>query len=156
MAIRKPLIIDKTDGAVKELPVGDHIQEASIGFSGLNNTGGSIIKGTPVNKTSTTSEVDVADATDNTLHCVGFAGLEILNTESGEIQVADTISCDWTVINLAGTNLTAGDIYYLSTTAGKITNDVSAFVGGNVIQKLGIAVSTTDLLIEIDRPILLS
>lgn len=157
MAIRRPLIVDKTDGSVKELPIGDSIQESSVGYNALNNTGGTLIKGTPIFKSATTNEVEVADATDNTLNCNGFVGVEILNTESGEIQVADTITADWTLIQeSAGATLVPGDVYFLSTTAGKITNDVSAYVAGNIIQKLGIAVSTTDLLIDIREEILLA
>ena len=44
------------------------------------------------------------------------------------------------------TGLTVGAAYYLSKTAGGVTTDVSAYVDGNIIQEVGIAVNATTLL----------
>lgn len=156
MAVRKPLVFNTTTGKIQELPAGDAIQEAVIGFSGTNQTGVGIVKGSPVYKNATTDRIELADATDNTKQCVGFASELIADTASGVIQTNDTINlADWTTI-LGSATLTPGTVYFLDSTAGQIVADVSTFVAGNVVQKVGVAVSTTDLLIQLGDPIELS
>lgn len=54
------------------------------------------------------------------------------------------------------TGLTEGSEYFLHTTAGAITADVSGFVAGNVIQSVGIAISATTLAFNPGEPITLA
>lgn len=44
--------------------------------------------------------------------------------------------------------LTAGDTYFLSTTAGQITNDVSSYTTGDAIQIVGVAKDANTLIIN--------
>ena len=53
------------------------------------------------------------------------------------------------------TGLTAGSRYFLAKTAGAVTTDVSAYAAGNILQYLGIAISTTELKFEPGEPITL-
>ena len=46
--------------------------------------------------------------------------------------------------------LVPGSTYWLDTTAGMITNSVSGFVTGNIVQELGVAFDTGNLLISLD------
>jgi hypothetical protein len=61
---------------------------------------------------------------------------------------------DWTAVTGAAT-LTAGVVYYLDTTDGKMTSTPPTGAG-NHITRIGIAVSTTTISLEIARPILLA
>lgn len=59
-------------------------------------------------------------------------------------------------ITLTGlTGLTAGAHYFLGTTPGAIVTDVSAYVAGNVIQRVGHALSTTSLYFAPDEPVII-
>lgn len=57
-----------------------------------------------------------------------------------------TVYFEGTNNHLAG--LTKGARYYLSTAAGGVTDDVSAYSGGKLVQYLGRAVSATEITFE--------
>jgi len=74
----------------------------------------------------------------------------------GFVLAAVTAGSDAAVYPLSGSNtqcsgLTIGDIYYLATTAGGVTNTAPSG-SGNVVQKLGKAVSTTELIVSANDP----
>jgi len=60
-----------------------------------------------------------------------------------------TIYVDGQVLSGVFGALVAGDIYYVGLVPGTITNNVSAYVYPNVVQRIGVAISTTDLLVSI-------
>jgi hypothetical protein len=52
--------------------------------------------------------------------------------------------------------LTPGSIYFLSATAGGVTSDVSAFADTEIIQRLGLAISATEIITEDNVPVTLA
>lgn len=88
---------------------------------------------------STGAKVRKADATATGKNGVGFAPSAISNGASGTINFEGTIS------GLSG--LTIGATYYLATTAGGIT-ETPPSGSGNVVQKVGTAISATELSFE--------
>lgn len=88
---------------------------------------------------STGAKARKADATSSGKHAVGFAPSAIANGASGTVQFEGTIS------GLSG--LTIGATYYLSTTAGGITTTAPTGAG-QIVQKVGVAISATELSFE--------
>ena len=88
---------------------------------------------------SSGAKVRKADATATGKNAVGFAPSAISNGASGTINFEGTIS------GLSG--LTIGATYYLATTAGGITATPPSG-SGNVVQKVGTAISATELSFE--------
>lgn len=88
---------------------------------------------------SSGAKVRKADAANSSKLAVGFAPSAISNGASG------TVNFEGTITGLSG--LTIGATYYLSTTAGGIT--ATAPTGsGNAVQKVGVAISATELSFE--------
>ena len=100
-------------------------------------------------------EVERADADDNLKNAVGLAtvgvavGARETITTSGTFELAS-----WSSVTGSAT-LTPGAVYYLSTTAGQLTTTPPS-TAGNVVQRVGVAVSTLKLKIEVEEPVLLS
>lgn len=59
-------------------------------------------------------------------------------------------------INDQLSGLTLDEIYFLSATAGGVTADISAFASGDIVQRLGKAISTTAILTECHMPVVLA
>ena len=154
MAVKKPLA--NYSGKIDELHAGDLISGDVTGFTGKNVNASPVTLGMPVYKSSTLTEVDLANATDDTKNCIGFVGeSSIASAASGYIQTSETITlADWTAIAGAAT-LTPDARYFLSATAGKITA-TSPSTSGNISQIVGKAVSPTELLVTIRERILLA
>jgi hypothetical protein len=154
MATRKPLVL--VDGAVKRLPSGDTVEGATaqVNFSATNGNGGAITVGQPVYIDGAGS-VDLAQANASTTARV--AGLvqdaSIASAGSGNIQHSGVLtSADWTSV-VGSATLTAGSRYYLdAATAGQLTA-TPPDTTGQFVAAVGLALSTTELLIEIERPI---
>ena len=152
MSLRKPLVL--VDGGIQRLQSGDTLDAISNNPDVINLTNANaaaITIGQPV-FSSAADNVDLADAS-----AVGSAkpiGLvqtaSIAASASGSIQLDGVLSsADWTVVIGAAT-LTSGATYFLDVTAGQITE--TAPVTGYVTE-IGIAISTTDLAIDIKAPI---
>lgn len=88
---------------------------------------------------SSGAKVRKADATTSSKHAVGFAPSAIANGASG------TINFEGTITGLSA--LTIGATYYLHTTAGGITTTAPTG-SGQVVQKVGVAISATELSFE--------
>ena len=88
---------------------------------------------------STGAKVVKADASSGTVRrAVGYVLAAISDTAAGEVHLGNGI--------LSGLSaLTIGAIYYLHTTAGGITTDVSAYTTGDIVQVVGMAISATEL-----------
>ena len=83
-----------------------------------------------------------ANATDNSKVVVGWVSKDVL---------ADT----WAVVTTGGympllASLTPAAFYYLSTTAGQLTATKPAAVG-NIVQPIGYAISSTELIVNISH-----
>lgn len=55
-------------------------------------------------------------------------------------------------LNNQQSGLTAGNIYFLGNVAGGVTDDISAFVDTDIVQRLGLAISATEILTENNTP----
>lgn len=122
----------------------------SLALSGSNglkmvSNGDGIVVGNPVTTGTGTSGKAVKADKDDALFC-GLA-IEAADTDE-EFEVVKsgmlTIS-DWTAIVGAAT-LTAGDVYYVSATAGQLTT-TAPDTAGDYVHVAGVAVSTTTLLV---------
>jgi hypothetical protein len=100
--------------------------------------------------------VDLANADDPTTAIViGLALTAVTAGDTGSYRSQGQLWLpDWTAVTGAAT-LTAGVVYYLDTTDGKMTSTPPTGAG-NHITRIGIAVSTTTISLEIARPILLA
>lgn len=92
---------------------------------------------------SSGAKVRKADATTSGKHAVGFAQSAISNGASG------TVTFEGVLTGLSG--LTIGAHYYLGTTAGSITATPPSG-SGNVVQRIGTAISATEISFEPGDP----
>ena len=152
MAVQKPLVV--INGQIQQIPSGDTLSAASSEvdvISKLNDNAGAITIGMPVYVKSN-GAVDKASAgAAGTRQVLGLVkDASISAAASGFIQTDGVLSSsDWTAV-VGTTTLTAGSMYYLSTTAGQLT--ATAPTGaGNYVCKVGIAISTTEIEITTDH-----
>lgn len=162
MATRKPLVLSST-GEVQQLQSTDTLAINELGgvrtLTLTNANAGSIVFGTPV-YVSAADSVDKAKAdASGTRNVVGLVNdATIATTVSGAVAVDGVMvgtTGQWdTVFGTTG-GLTPGTMYFLSAgTAGLGTATAPSTVGQYVV-KLGRAISTTELLLQIGSSILL-
>lgn len=148
MALRKPLVL--VGGEIQQLQPGDTLGGAITEIEGQTwtngDTTGHVIGDVVYLSAADTVKKAKADAP-ATKDAVALAMGSISNGASGTYQTSGT---------LAGlTGLTTGAVYYLSAaTAGTMTTTAPTTINQYVV-RLGIAVSTTEFLIEVQRAILL-
>lgn len=75
----------------------------------------------------------------------------------GYVKAAVTSPANATVyplgtINTDHSSLTVDTVYFLSATPGGVTDDISGFGDGDIIQRIGKAISTTAILTERHQP----
>lgn len=160
MALRKPLVL--VDGNVQQLQAGDTLDAVAAEVDIVtmtNGNAGSIVIGTPVYPDSPGS-VDLAQANaSGTVNLLGFVkDATIVSAASGSIQTDGILAAttgQWDAVTGDTGGLTAGTVYWLDpTTAGKLTTTAPTSVGQYVV-RVGQAISTTELEISIEPPILL-
>lgn len=154
MATRAPLVL--VNGQVQRLPPGDDISGAvaTPQTTLSNSNAGAITLGQAVYSDGAGS-VDLARANAiATARAIGLvAAASIASAASGAIQYGGVAtSADWNAV-IGSTSLTPSARYYLDpTTAGHLTATAPDSAGQYVVG-IGVALSTTELLIEIERPI---
>lgn len=155
MAIQKPLVL--INGQIQQIPAGDTLSAASSEVdvvSMTNANAGSLVIGTPV-YVSAAGSVNKANASaSGTCKVLGLVkDASIAAAAQGNIQTDGILAATTTEWDAAcGTTggLTAGTVYYLSTTAGQLT--ATAPTGsGQYVMKVGMALSTTEMEIDTDR-----
>lgn len=160
MALRKPLVI--VNGQVQQIQSGDTL-DASIAdqetIQATNANVASIVIGEPV-FVSGAGQVDKAKAdAGGTKNVIGLvAAASIASSASGSIMTDGILSAttgQWDAITGASGGLTSGSKYYLSAaTAGRLTLTAPTTVG-HYVCPIGIALSTTELRIDVDTDVLL-
>lgn len=162
MTTRVPLVLGP-DGLIQQLQSGDTINVAAGQYTSRSVTNGegaaAIIICAPVYAFGADT-VKLGQANAKTTSQLAGLGLDasiaagaVGNIITGGILVATTAQWD----AVAGTTggLAFGTRYFLDpTTAGKITSTPPTTVG-QCVAVIGMALSTTELLVEIDPPILL-
>jgi hypothetical protein len=96
---------------------------------------------------SGTLKIRKADATTAGKEANGYVLASVSSGAEGTVYFEQVIT------GLSG--LTLGAVYYLSTTAGAITTTAPSG-SGNVVQRIGRAVSTTEVLFQPQEPITLA
>jgi len=150
MAQKKPLVL--TGGQIEQLQSTDYIANNDIPQL-INGNAGSIVIGTPV-YASANNTVDKARA--NAVGTTNVVGLvydaSISAAASGGVLMDGILSAttdQWDAVAGTTGGLTRDVIYYLSAaTAGLLTSTAPSNVGEFVVS-VGIAISTTELKIEI-------
>jgi hypothetical protein len=92
----------------------------------------------------TTLKVRMADA-DNGRPANGFVKAAVTSPANATVYPLGELNT-----NLSG--LTLGAVYFLSDTPGGVTDDISAYANGDIVQRIGVAVSTTAILTEQNIP----
>lgn len=157
MATQKPLIIDTTTGQVRQIAAGDTLSAAASAYDVITATNanvGAIVIGTPV-YASAAGAVDKANASaSGTTRVLGIVrDTSIAPSGAGHIQLDGIVSAttgQWDAVAGTTGGLTAGTRYFLSATAGLITSTPPS-ASGNYVCEIGVAVSTTELEMGIDR-----
>lgn len=123
------LLISEDGGAYESLRSGGKV--SNLWTAATNLLQGEVVY------ISGTIAVDQADATSNVAASSAFGFVVptagIGSGTSGAIVTDGVI----TILFVASLSLTAGDDVFLSLVAGSATNDITAFVAGNVVLKLG-------------------
>jgi hypothetical protein len=158
MARKKPLVLD-SNGGIQQLQAGDYISEVDF-LSQTNGEVGAIVIGAPVYKTSTANEVKKARANaSGTSNAIGLAAdVTVAAGASANIQTDGVLTAttgQWDTITGGSGGLTPGSKYFLDdATAGKLTATAPTSTS-SYVQEVGIALSTTDMLIRPRYSILL-
>ena len=160
MALRKPLVI--ISGQVQQLPSGDTLDASTAEVDVVTLTNGNaspIVIGSPVYSDAAGS-VDLAQANaSGTVEVLGFVkDTSISASASGSIQTDGILAAttgQWDIVTGDTGGLVAGTVYYLDpTTAGKLTATAPTTTSQYVV-RVGKAISTTEMEISIEPPILL-
>lgn len=93
---------------------------------------------------SGTLKARMADA-DNGRPADGFVKDAVTSPANATVYELGTLNT-----NLSG--LTPGSVYFLGATPGGVTDDISGYGDGDIVQRLGIAVSATAILTERNIP----
>lgn len=154
MAVKKPLVL--TSGQIEQLQSSDYIQNIDIPQL-TNANAGSIVIGTPV-YASANDSVDKAKADAvGTANVIGLvADVTITAAAVGSVQMDGILAAttgQWDAVAGTTGGLTKDVIYYLSAaTSGLMTSSAPSVTGQFVVQ-IGIAISTTEMKIDIQRRI---
>lgn len=158
MAARKPLVI--VNGRIRQISAGDTL-DASVSevdvVTKTNENAGALVIGTPV-YTSGSGQVDEAQA--NTYATAEVLGLvkdaSIAAATPGMIQTDGVLvasTAQWDAVTGQVGGLTVGVVYFLSpTTAGMLTVTAPSAVG-ELVARIGKALSETELEITIEQPV---
>jgi hypothetical protein len=125
------------------MPVGVGVDSKSITASEAL-TGGNLVN---VWDDSGTLKIRKADATTAGKEANGYVLASVSSAASGTVYFEQIIT--------GLSSLTLGAVYYLSTTAGGITTTAPS-ASGNVVQRIGRAISATELLFQPQEPITLA
>lgn len=131
------------------------VLEASGSLYSAENKQGSTISGGMVVATHTSGTGIVkADAIGIAKRAVGFLRDDTLSTVAGDVQTDGIITkADWSAVIGAAT-LTRGPYFLDASAPGTMTQSPDQTTG-NIVQALGVALSTTEFDISIQPPILL-
>ena len=160
MALRKPLVI--ISGQVQQLSSGDTLDASAAEVDVVvltNGNASAIVIGSPVYSDAAGS-VDLAQAdASGTVEVLGFVkDTSISASASGSIQtdgILAATTAQWDIVTGDTGGLDAGAVYYLDpTTAGNLTVTAPTTTSQYVV-RVGKAISTTEMEISIEAPILL-
>jgi hypothetical protein len=161
MATRKPLVL--VNGLIQQLQTGDSINVPQSGGDivvQVNDEAGAIVIGTPVyNDVNDGVKKAKADAA-GTKDVIGLVyDASVSNGASGNIQVNGVMTAtttQWDAVFGTTGGLTKGTRYFLSTATAGLAAATAPGTTGQYVVQLGLALSTTELLLAYPfMPILL-
>lgn len=160
MAARKPLVI--VSGEIQQLQAGDYLNVPISGYQEaqlVNDEAGAIVIGTPVYMDAANGVKKAKADAAGTSTPIGLVGeASIANGVAGAIALDGVLTAttgQWDAVAGTTGGLAFGTRYYLSAaTAGMLTATPPSTVGQYVVE-VGIAISTTDLRVSIEKRILL-
>ncbi|MFA5976507.1 MAG: hypothetical protein WC859_10150 [Elusimicrobiota bacterium] len=154
MAVQKPLVL--IGGQIQQIPAGDTLSAASSEVdvvSKVNGNAGTIVICTPVYPSSNTAVDKASAGASGTKKVLGLMqSASTASAASGLVQTDGVLTAttgQWDAVAGTTGGLTAGTIYYLSATAGLITATAPS-TSGNYVCAVGLALSTTELDIDVD------
>jgi hypothetical protein len=154
MAQKKPIVLNS--GQFEQLQSGDYI--SSVDLPQLTNANaGSIVIGTPV-YASANDSVDKAKADAvGTVNCIGLvADTSIAAAGVGGIQMDGILAAttgQWDAVAGTSGGLTKDVIYYLSAATAGLLTSTAPSTAGQYVKEIGIAISTTEMKIQVERRI---
>jgi len=161
MALKKPIV--QYSGQYAQIQAGDTLDIAIVGggnaVSQTNGEASPIVIGTPVyNDGNDSVKKAKADAA-GTKDVIGIIlDASIASGIAGYVQLDGILSAttgQWDAVAGTTGGLTKGTRYYLSAaTAGLLTATAPSAVGQYVVE-VGIAISTTELVLNVKSPLLL-
>lgn len=157
MATRKPLVI--VAGQIQQLQSGDTIIGIEVSQVNLSNANAAAMKICTPAYSDAAGSVDFAKADAiGTSEVVGLAIAEIAIAGSGLIQTDGILTAttgEWDIITGETGGLVADQVYWLDeTTAGRLTITAPS-ADSKLVVRVGKGLSTTQILIAIQPPILL-
>jgi hypothetical protein len=160
MALKKPLVL--SSGQLQQLQSTDTLDAPQSGGDIViqtNDETGAIVIGTPVyNDANDGVKKAKADAS-GTKDVIGLVrDTSITNATTGAIQTSGILSAttgQWDAAFSTSGGLTKGTRYFLSAATGGLGTSTAPSTVGQYVVELGIAISTTELLLGPFKPILL-
>lgn len=151
MAQKKPLVLNS--GQIEQLQSGDYVAGIDIPQV-TNDESGSIVIGTPVYVDANDGVKKAKADAVGTVNVIGLiSDTSVAAAGTGGVQtdgILAATSGQWDAVAGTSGGLTKDTIYYLSAaTAGLITSTAPS-AAGQFVKKIGIAISTTELLIQLD------
>lgn len=127
---------------------------AGASYPTTNVGGATVSAGMCVATHSSGVGIVLANASDNSLNCVGLATADISSSSSGTIQTTGTITLsDWTAATGSST-LAPKAVYFLDVTNGLLTTTPPSTLG-QIVQSIGRSVSPTALELDIQPSVIL-
>lgn len=158
MAARKPLVI--INGQIQQLPTADTLDAAAseVDVVTLTNANASAqVIGTPVYISAADNFQPARANASGTTDVIGFVkDTSIAASTSGSIQTNGIITAttgQWDTVTGGTGGLTAGAVYFLSASAAGQITATAPSTSSQFVSRLGRALSTTSLLINIQPPI---
>lgn len=154
MALKKPLVLN--GGQVEQLQSADYISSVDLPQL-INGNAGSIVIGAPVySSANDTVDKAKADAV-GTANVIGLvADTSIAAAGTGGIQMDGVLAAttgQWDAVAGTTGGLTKDVIYYLSAATAGILTSTAPSVAGQYVLQVGIAISTTEMKIDIKQRI---
>jgi hypothetical protein len=161
MALRKPLVVNA--GQIQQLQSTDTLDVTAVGggdvVSQTNDEAGAIVICTPVyNDVADGVKKAKADAS-GTKDVIGLVQqASITNAVAGMVLVNGVLTAttgQWDAVFGTTGGLTFKTRYYLSAATAGIATATAPTAVGQYVVELGIALSTTELMVNIKSPVLL-
>ena len=157
MATRKPLVI--VNGEVQQLQSGDALSGVELGQVSLTNSNAAAIPICAPVYADGAGTVDLAQADAmGTSEVVGLAVAEIAIAGDGLVQTdgyIEATTSEWDAVTGETGGLVADTVYWLDPDTAGLLTITAPTADADVVARVGKALSTTQLLINVQPPILL-